>query len=77
MVVRWLDVRVVPTELTSDEETERNLDDWRRINVMHECDGLNLYSRKYQIKKYKRNVSGYLNLCLVFSVIGYPTYNFL
>jgi hypothetical protein len=38
---------VFPTELTSDEEMERNLGEWRRMNVlyeMYEC------TRKYQNK---------------------------
>jgi hypothetical protein len=26
-----------PTELTSDEEMERDLGEWRRINVLYEC----------------------------------------
>jgi hypothetical protein len=29
---------VFPTELTSDEEMERDLGEWRRINVLNECD---------------------------------------
>ncbi len=36
--------------MTSDEEMERNLGEWRRI-VLYECDGLNLYTRKYQMNK--------------------------
>jgi hypothetical protein len=31
---------VFPTELTSDEEMERNLIEWRQMNVLYECDGL-------------------------------------
>ncbi len=27
-----------PTELTSDEDMERDLSEWRRINVLFECD---------------------------------------
>jgi hypothetical protein len=42
---------VFPTELTSDEEMERNFDKWRQMNVLHECDGLNVCTRKYQINK--------------------------
>jgi hypothetical protein len=30
---------VFPTELTSDEEMERNLSEWRRMNGLCECDG--------------------------------------
>jgi hypothetical protein len=29
---------VFPTELTSDEEMERGLGEWRWINILHECD---------------------------------------
>ncbi len=29
---------VFPTELTSDEEMERDLGEWRRINVLNKCD---------------------------------------
>jgi hypothetical protein len=29
---------VFPTEHTSDEEMERGLSEWRRINVLYECD---------------------------------------
>jgi hypothetical protein len=29
---------VFPTELTSDEEMERDLGEWRRIIVLNECD---------------------------------------
>ncbi len=32
-----------PTEQTSDEEMERGLSKWRRINVLYECDGMNVY----------------------------------
>ncbi len=28
----------LPTELTSDEEMERGPSEWRRINVLYECD---------------------------------------
>jgi hypothetical protein len=28
------------TELTSDEKIERNLSEWRQMNVLYECDGL-------------------------------------
>jgi hypothetical protein len=40
-----------PTELTSDEEMERNLGEWRRINVLYECDGMNVCTIKYQNKQ--------------------------
>jgi hypothetical protein len=42
---------VFPTELTSDEEMERNLGEWRRMNVLYECDGLNVCTRIYHINK--------------------------
>jgi hypothetical protein len=29
---------VFPSEHTSDEEMERGLSEWRRINVLNECD---------------------------------------
>ncbi len=32
----------LPTELSSDEEMERGPSEWRRINVLHECDGMNV-----------------------------------
>jgi hypothetical protein len=66
MIVRRLAVRqarirfsalhtreVFPSELTSDEEMERNLSEWRRMNVLYEYDGLNVCTstRKYQINK--------------------------
>jgi hypothetical protein len=35
-----------PTELTSDEEMERNLGEWRRMNVLYECDGWNVCTIK-------------------------------
>jgi hypothetical protein len=31
-----------PTEQTSDEEMERGLSEWRRINVLYECDRMNV-----------------------------------
>jgi hypothetical protein len=31
-----------PAELTSDEEMERNLGEWRQINVLNECDLMNV-----------------------------------
>ncbi len=55
LVVRWLAVRkarvrfsarylreVFPTELTCDEEMERKLSEWRRMNVLYECDRMNV-----------------------------------
>jgi hypothetical protein len=30
--------RCFPTEHTSDEEMERGLSEWQRINVLNECD---------------------------------------
>jgi hypothetical protein len=50
LVARWLVVRpefdsrlgttgwCFPTEHTSDEEMERGPSEWRRINVLYECD---------------------------------------
>ena len=34
---------VCPTEHRSDEEMERGLSKWRRINVLYECDCMNVY----------------------------------
>ncbi len=34
--------KVFPTELTCDEEMERGLGEWRRINVLYECDWMNV-----------------------------------
>ncbi len=34
---------VFPTKLTGDEEMERNLGDWRRMNIMCECDEMIVY----------------------------------
>jgi hypothetical protein len=39
------------TKLTSDEEMERNLGEWRRMNLLYESDGLNACTRNYHIKK--------------------------
>ncbi len=39
----WHPREVFPTELTSDEEMERNLGGWRRMNELYECDGMNVY----------------------------------
>jgi hypothetical protein len=33
---------VFPTELQSDEEMERDLGEWRRTNVLYECDEMNV-----------------------------------
>ncbi len=30
-----------PAELTSDEDMDRNLSEWRRMNVLYECDDIN------------------------------------
>ena len=64
LIARWLAVRqarvrfsawqhreVLPTELTSDEEMERNLGAWRRMNVLYECAGMNVCTKKYQNKQ--------------------------
>jgi hypothetical protein len=39
-----------PTEQTSDEEMERGLSEWRWINVLYECDCMNvcMYVIKYE-----------------------------
>ncbi len=37
-----------PTEQTSDEDMERGLSEWQRINVLNECDCMNV--RMYVIK---------------------------
>ncbi len=39
-----------PTEQTSDEGMERGLSEWRRINVLYECDRMNvcMYVIKYE-----------------------------
>ncbi len=34
--------KVFPAEQTSDEEMERNLGEWRWVNVLYECDGMNV-----------------------------------
>jgi hypothetical protein len=60
LVVSWLAVRqarvrfmarhpweVFPTELTSDDEMERNLGKWLQMNVQYECDGMNACTMKY------------------------------
>ncbi len=46
---------VFPTELTSDEEMERGLGEWRRINVLYECDWMNVCMLK-KLKKDKGHV---------------------
>jgi hypothetical protein len=38
------------SELTSDEEMERNLSEWRRMEGLYECDGMNVCIIKYQNK---------------------------
>ncbi len=50
-----LPMEVFPTELTSDEEMKRNLGDWRRMNVLYECDGMNVCSRKKVVCLYSHN----------------------
>jgi hypothetical protein len=39
-----------PTEQTSDEDMEKGLSEWRRINVLYECDCMNvcMYVIKYE-----------------------------
>ncbi len=41
---------VFPTERSSDEEMERNLGEWRRVNVLYECDGMNVCTIEKIIK---------------------------
>ncbi len=41
-----------------DEEMERNLSEWRRMNVLFECDGMNVCNIEYQ-NKLKRVASCY------------------
>jgi hypothetical protein len=39
-------------EPTGDEEMERNLSEWRRMNVLYECDGMNIqFVLNYHIKQ--------------------------
>ncbi len=42
-ILGWHPREVFPAELTSDEEMERNLGEWRRMNVLYECDGMNIF----------------------------------
>ncbi len=53
--VRFLDRRhpreVFPTKLTNDEEMERNLGEWRPMNVLYECDGVNVLENIQKDKK--------------------------
>jgi hypothetical protein len=42
---------VFPSELTSDEEMERNLCEWPRMNVLYKCDRMNICTIKYQNKQ--------------------------
>ncbi len=45
LAVRQARVRcgeVLPTELTSDEEMERDPGDWRRMNELYECDSMSV-----------------------------------
>ncbi len=37
-----------PTEQTSDEEMDRGLSEWRWINVLYECDCMNVCYKKYE-----------------------------
>ncbi len=39
----WRPTEVFLTKLTSDEEVEMNLNEWRRMNILYECDGMNVY----------------------------------
>jgi hypothetical protein len=42
-----------PTELTSDEELEGNLSEWRRMNVLYACDGTRTYKCIKNLNKQK------------------------
>jgi hypothetical protein len=42
---------VFPTEHRSDEEMERGLSEWRRINVLYECDCMNVYNKNMKNKQ--------------------------
>jgi hypothetical protein len=44
----WHLKKVFSTELTSEEEMERNFGAWQRMNVLYECDGMNVWIIKYQ-----------------------------
>ncbi len=39
-----------PTEHRSDEEMQRGLSEWRRINVLYECDCMNVYHKNMKNK---------------------------
>jgi hypothetical protein len=51
----WFSARLpreaFPTELISDEKMERNHCKWRRMNILYECDGMNVCSIKYTKNK--------------------------
>jgi hypothetical protein len=42
---------VIPTEHKSDEEMERGLSEWRRINVLYECDCMNVSYKNMKNKQ--------------------------
>jgi hypothetical protein len=42
---------VFPTEHRSDEEMERGLSEWGRINVLYECDCMNVYHKNMKNKQ--------------------------
>ncbi len=43
-----------PTSQTSDEEMERGLSEWRRINVLYECYWMNVCMYDIKKKKYEK-----------------------
>jgi hypothetical protein len=56
--------RLGTTGLISDEEVERNLSEWRRMNVLYECDRINVwyYIHCKSLKINKRSTT-YLDSC--------------
>jgi hypothetical protein len=42
---------VFPTELSSDEDMERDPSEWRRINVLYECDWMNVCYKNMKNKQ--------------------------
>jgi hypothetical protein len=62
LIARWLAVRFsarhhrefFPTELTSDDEMERGLGEWRRVNVLNECDCMNVCYKIWKINQKSR-----------------------
>jgi hypothetical protein len=46
-----------PTEPTGDEEMERNLGEWRRMNLLYECDGMYVHALCKIIKIKQKRVA--------------------